>query len=81
MELSDFFDCRPQKADGHFYWEDIRFNLIEMDHVSAKEGCRHPSYGLLIDGPRLGGQSVFISTDAKFQPDLIADMAGGLAAV
>lgn len=75
MDISDYFDCHPLKADGFFVWEDIRFDLIEMEHVTAREGCRHPSYGLLIGSHDPDGTKVFISTDAKFQPDLIASMA------
>jgi ribonuclease BN (tRNA processing enzyme) len=68
MRLDDYFVCAPIAENGPFQWQGISFSLVKMIHIS--ERCRNPySFGLVIkDGPR----SVFISTDARFQPDLLA---------
>jgi ribonuclease BN (tRNA processing enzyme) len=72
--LADYFDCQPQAVATPFYWEDIRFEMVKMLHT-AGEQCNLYSYGLLIQGPRAGGVSLFVSTDAVFQPDLLMKIA------
>lgn len=72
LTLADYFDCRPLSVAEGFEWEGITAELIKMPHVLAGTG-EHPSFGLLLHeapGPR-----VFISTDTRFAPDLLAPIA------
>ena len=74
MHLTDYFNCLPIAYDGFFRWEGIKFTLKRMPHVMT--GYKnHYSYGLLIEEHEENGQAVFISTDTKFQPDFICDIA------
>jgi ribonuclease BN (tRNA processing enzyme) len=33
MQLTDYFDCRPQAEDGTFNWEGIQCTLVKMPHI------------------------------------------------
>ncbi len=74
MTLSDYFDCYAVADGNQFQWEGIHFTLIKMLHIVGTD-CKHNSYGLLIEPAIPGGQSVFISTDAIFQPELLQKRA------
>jgi ribonuclease BN (tRNA processing enzyme) len=70
MTLADYFDCHALSEATPFYWEDIRFEMVKMRHIVGAD-CNHDSYGLLIEPAKPGGESIFISTDALFQPELL----------
>jgi ribonuclease BN (tRNA processing enzyme) len=70
MQLADYFDCRPLAVATPFYWEEIRFEMVKMLHI-AGEQCSLHSYGLLMGTGTADGPSIFISTDAVFQPELL----------
>jgi len=72
--LADYFDCHAVAEGEQFHWEEIRFTIVKMLHIVGAD-CDHHSYGLLIDRAEPGNRSVFISTDAIFQPELLQEMA------
>lgn len=72
--LTDYFDCQALTEATPFHWEEIKFKMVKMQHIVGTD-CNHHSYGLLIDSAALGGRSVFISTDAIFQPELLQEVA------
>jgi ribonuclease BN (tRNA processing enzyme) len=74
MQLADYFDCQPLTVSTPFYWEGIRFEMVEMLHI-AGEQCNLYSYGLLIQYPSAVGTSLFVSTDAVFQPELLNNIS------
>lgn len=70
--LADYFACQAVAEAGEFHWEGIRFSLVKMKHIVGV-GCNHDSFGLLIEPAKPGSKSVFISTDAIFQPELLQE--------
>jgi ribonuclease BN (tRNA processing enzyme) len=70
MELADYFDCRPQAVATPFYWEEIRFEMVKMLHIAGDHRNLY-SYGLLMGSDSVSGQSIFLSTDAVFQPEVL----------
>lgn len=72
--LADYFDCHAVAEGEEFQWEGIRFTMVKMLHIVGV-GCNHHSYGLLIDSAEPGSKSVFISTDAIFQPERLLERA------
>ena len=80
MQLTDFFECHAVGAGTPFTWEGLRFDMVKMRHIVGEEG-NHDSYGLLIQPDQGGGTTLFISTDAIFQPDLVKKMAGKAAVI
>lgn len=80
MQLEDYFVCHPVDENSSFIWEEIRFNLIRMQHITY-DGKAKYSYGLLIGKNGADKKSIFISTDAQFQPDTIISMAGEVDAI
>src|SRR5438105_4691617 len=53
--LTTFFDVRAVPKNGHFVWEGIRFELVQVVHIMAARSMKH-SYGLMIqegDGPKV----------------------------
>ena len=79
MELSDYFDCHPVAEGAHFDWQGLRFELVKMPHVTGG-GCNMHSYGLLA-GPADKKKSLFISTDAQFQPGLLESIAARVSLI
>ncbi|SPF43071.1 Metal-dependent hydrolase of the beta-lactamase superfamily III [Syntrophobacter sp. SbD1] len=72
VDLSDYFACCPIAENGPFRWEGIDFSLVKMLHTGP--GCKNAySFGLVITHET---GSIFISTDAQFQPDLLGEIAG-----
>lgn len=67
--LSTFFDI-PDILDQRFIWDDHLFQLINVQH-SISNGVFLPAYGLLITGD---SKKIFISTDTRFSPDLLASI-------
>jgi len=72
--LADYFDCHAVAEGEPFQWEGIRFIMVKMKHIVGA-ACNHDSYGLLIDSGAPISRSVFISTDAIFQPELLQESA------
>ncbi len=69
--LNDFFLCSPIEGSGQFQWQDIEFSVVKMPHTG--EGCkRYFSYGLILTE---GNKSVFISTDTRFEPGMLVELA------
>jgi len=80
MELSDYFNCLPQKENGFFSWEEIRFELIKMPHITGP-ACERYSYGLHITSTKDKSYAVFISTDTIFQPDLLQEISEDITVI
>ncbi len=74
MELVDYFDCRALTVATPFLWEGIRMEMVEMHHIVG-DHCSHNSYGLLMGAEESACPSIFISTDAIFQPELLQVIA------
>jgi len=70
MKLADYFDCQALTVVTPFLWEGISFEMVKMSHI-AGDYCNHYSYGLLIENAGKAGESLFISTDALFQPQVL----------
>jgi len=70
MGLADYFECHALAEEVPFCWEGIRFEMVKMLHVAGDQ-CNHFSYGILIGTGTARGSSIFISTDALFQPELL----------
>lgn len=67
-DLTEYFDLRRVPKNGHFLWEGIRFELIQVVHIMAERIIKH-SYGLMI---REGeGKKVFWTSDTQFCPNQI----------
>ena len=73
MHLSDYFDCRPLSDNATFWWEGIRFTLVEMPHVTTN-GRNHNSFGLLLKEEKKVSV-VFITTDTQFQLEFISKIS------
>lgn len=69
--LDSYFACCPIEDEGAFHWEGIDFSLVEMLHTGKQ--CKNGySFGLIIKDK---DSKVFISTDARFQPRLLNEIA------
>jgi ribonuclease BN (tRNA processing enzyme) len=65
--LDTFFEVMPFSS-LEFKWENINFTLVKVVHNYSN--CELlPSYGLFINN---GSHKVFISTDTRFTPELLA---------
>lgn len=73
MTLSDYFTCMPIPENGSFLWEEINFTLLKVPHILAGTENIY-SHGLLITDIK-SDNTVFISTDTQFQPDIITKIA------
>lgn len=80
MTLNDYFDCRPISENGSFIWEDARFELIKMPHISGP-ACRLFSYGLRIVPQGKDNNAIFFSSDSVFQPETLNDIAPRVALI
>lgn len=65
-QLSTYFDVQPI-THHEFVWENYSFHLIKTYHTISNQKML-PSYGLLIS---TGLHKIFISTDARFSPDIL----------
>jgi ribonuclease BN (tRNA processing enzyme) len=74
LHLTDYFDCHPLAKDGTFSWEGINFTLSQMLHVDTGSPTNnHYSYGLSLTADFC--PNIFITTDTKFNPDFIIEIA------
>lgn len=65
LDLESFFKVHKIGLNGHFYWEGIQFNLIQVTHVNNGYFLV-PSYGLFFEAE---GVKVFLTTDAQLCKD------------
>lgn len=79
-KLSDYFNCIPQAKGGLFYWQEIRFELVQMPHITGT-ACRSYSYGLKVDSTNSKNSALFITTDTLFQPELLKKMTEDVAII
>lgn len=63
--LDTFFEVRPVDRNSSFEWEDLKFDIIQSVHVSAKY-CIVDSFGLMFTD---AGTRIFITTDVQFAPE------------
>ena len=59
--LDTFFRVHPLKPKGYFEWENIKFNLVKVNHVDTGF-ILMPAYGLFFE---INGRKVFLSNDTK----------------
>lgn len=69
--MTDYFDVRRIPENGHFVWEGIRFDMIQVVHFMS-ERVIEPSYGLMIyeDGVA-GAPKIFWTSDTQHNPNQI----------
>ncbi len=65
--LSTYFDINPVPRNGYFEWQEIKFDIVQSIHVSAKYSVLD-SYGLMWTDPDTE-QRVYITTDCQFCPE------------
>jgi len=70
IDLNTYFNLHCIKEDGHFIWEGIRFDLIQVVHVMTERAVKY-SYGLMIYENKKGSPKVFWTSDTKFCPETI----------
>ena len=68
-DLDSFFEVQKVAKNGHFTWQGIQFNLIQVIHVNNGYYLM-PSYGLFFD---VNGVKIFLTTDTQFQLELMQD--------
>lgn len=73
--LEDFFDCRPLRVGEPFQYRGIKLTMHRMTHIKSNSRSRY-SYGLLVENPKMG--SFFLTTDTRFDPQLIRELAPGV---
>lgn len=61
--LQTYFDVHPIKGEGIFYWEEYRFQLVQVPHVHNGYTLM-PSYGLFVE---LEGTKIFFTTDTQLR--------------
>lgn len=61
-DLETFFQVHPIEKDDQFIWENIAFELIQVNHVDNSYFLM-PAYGLRFE---VDGVKVFLTTDTKF---------------
>jgi ribonuclease BN (tRNA processing enzyme) len=66
-DLTDFFDCKPIKANGDFEWEGVKCEPVQTLHVMSGRKFQH-SYGLLMSDYNGEGAKTFLTTDTQFCP-------------
>lgn len=59
--LDTFFRVHPLKPKGCFEWENIKFNLVKVNHIDTGF-ILMPAYGLFFE---INGKKVFLSNDTK----------------
>lgn len=65
--LSTFYSVHPISEPSTFEWQGISFSLIQTVHIYNNHELM-PSYGLLF---KTHSQTVFITTDTRFTPDIL----------
>ena len=78
MELSDYFSCRPEREGSPFVWEGLSCAMVRLPHV-AGETRNIFSFGLVLE--EAPGRSAFISSDTRFEPELLSAIGERTAAI
>ena len=63
--ISDYFDVQP--CGRAFEWEGMHFTIVPLPHVRSEDHVMY-SFGLRI---RVGDETVFITTDTRFELDAL----------
>jgi len=67
VTLKTYFDVHKIKRNGSFDWQSIKFEIVQMIHVTAKYShCN--SFGLMFNNPD-DGKRIFITTDCQYSPE------------
>ena len=67
--LHDFFDVEMVKKNHQFFWEDIRFQIVQSIHI-VDEYAIVPSFGLMACDP-VDGKKVYFTGDTQHCPNQI----------
>ena len=70
--LEDYFDCRPLHVGETFHFRGINLTMHRMTHIQSNS-CSRYSYALLAEDPGKG--VFFLTTDTRFAPELIRELA------
>jgi ribonuclease BN (tRNA processing enzyme) len=65
--IETYFDIRPVGRSSSFEWEDIKFDLVQSVHISARYRLVD-SYGLMFTDPE-NGKRIYLTTDVQFSPE------------
>lgn len=65
--IDTYFDVFPISKNGSFEWEDLKFDIVQSLHISAKYAIVD-SFGLMFTDP-VNNKRVYISTDVQFAPE------------
>lgn len=65
--IDTYWDVNPIRKNASFTWQDIKFDIVQVVHVSAKYKIEN-SFGLLFNDPDTN-ERIFISTDCQFAPE------------
>jgi len=65
VHLGDYFDVTRVEKNGHFIWEGIKFQIVQVCHVVDGYAIVS-SYGLIFTGDK--GKKIFITTDTQYAP-------------
>ena len=67
VDLSVYFETHPIKSNGHFFWEGIKFDIVQSVHITARYSHCH-SFGLMWNDPDTG-ERIYMTTDAQYSPE------------
>lgn len=62
--IDTYFDTYPVDKNGYFTFEDVKFDIVQSIHISAKYAVVN-SYGLMFND---NGKRIYIPTDSQFAP-------------
>ena len=65
--LSTYFEVNPVLTNSYFIWEDIRFDIIQSVHITAKYALCN-SFGLMWTDPDTN-ERVYLTTDCQYSPE------------
>jgi len=71
MSLDEYFDVQMIKDNGTFYWEDVKFQIVQSIHI-IDEFSIVPSFGVMITCPETG-KVIYYTGDSQFCPAQIMD--------
>lgn len=68
--LDTFFQVHTVEKDIPFYWENIKFNLVQTVHVVSGYELM-PCYGLIFE---YNGKTIYITSDTQYCPIQLIDL-------